>query len=95
MTFTTPPPLQPSEVIWVSHHILLIFDYICVSVPPSLLSTSPQVHPHKYYMFSLKESVAFRSLLYLLPFRYHLPRAQLHGSSSWTVGTCHLFDFPV
>ena len=30
---------------------------------------------------------------HLLPFRYHLPRAQLHGSTSCTVGSCHLFDF--
>ena len=31
-------------------------------------------------------------LFHLLPLRYHLPRAQLHGSTSCTVGSCYLFD---
>ena len=39
----------------------------------------------------------FRALLpyffHLLLFRYHLPRDQLHGSTSFTVGSCNLFDF--
>ena len=39
----------------------------------------------------------FRVLLpyfvHLLPFRYHLPRAQLRGFPSWTVGSCHLFGY--
>ena len=41
----------------------------------------------------------FRVLLpyffHLLPFRYHPPRAQLHGSTTCPLGSCHLLDFSV
>ena len=41
----------------------------------------------------------FRVLLpyffHLLPFRYHPPRAQFHGCTTCTLGSCHIFDFSV